>query len=89
MESTIRAASLETIPDLLRPKQEYYVYDHLDFEEEQALPALGELLSNKALGRIWLIRQDIVPISYAGLTLVLPSQGFEDREHFRLLSKRL
>lgn len=149
MESTFSSASLETIPDLLRLMQEYYVYDHLDFDEEVALSALRELLSNKALGRIWVIRQDSVPIGYVVLTfgyslefggrdafldelyiqesfrgqgigakaLALVeaaarstgiralhleverenrraqrfylSRGFDDREHFRLMSKRL
>ena len=149
MESTFSSASLETIPDLLRLMQEYYVYDHLDFEEEVALSALRELLSNKSLGRIWVIRQDSVPIGYVVLTFgyslefggrdafldelyiqesfrgqgigakalalveaaarstgiraihleverenrraqrFYRSQGFEDREHFRLMSKRL
>jgi ribosomal protein S18 acetylase RimI-like enzyme len=149
MGNTIRAAGLETIPDLLGLMREYYAYDHLDFEEEVALLALRELLSDKALGRIWLIRHDSVPIGYVVLTFgyslkfggrdafldelyiqesfrgrgigtktlalveaaakstgiralhleverenrraqrFYRSQGFEDREHFRLMSKRL
>jgi ribosomal protein S18 acetylase RimI-like enzyme len=68
MERTIRPAGLETIPDLLRLMQEYYVYDGLDFREEVALSALRERLSDKALGRIWLIRQDSAPIGYVILT---------------------
>jgi len=149
MESTIWPASLETISDLLRLMQEYYVHDHLDFEEKAARSTLRELLSDKALGKIWLICQGSAPIGYVVLTLgyslefggrdafidelyiqepfrgqgigakalawveatarsmgiralhlevecenrkaqrFYKAQGFEDRERFRLMSKRL
>lgn len=65
----IKPASLDTVSVLLRLVQEYYTYDHLDFEEDIVRSAVRELLSNKPLGQIWLIYQGSVPIRYVVLTL--------------------
>jgi len=61
-----RLADIGTLLDLMR---EYYVYDHIPFEEPRARAALARLTDDETLGRIWLIEQTGQAIGYLAITL--------------------
>jgi ribosomal protein S18 acetylase RimI-like enzyme len=59
-------ADTETLISLMR---EYYVYDHIPFDESLARAALARLTDDETLGRIWLIEQGDQAIGYLAITL--------------------
>lgn len=66
---------------LLQFMQEFYAFDHLEFEEEGARRALTTLLNDASLGRVWLICADGVAIGYIVLAFGF-SLEFRGRDAF-------
>jgi diamine N-acetyltransferase len=64
--STADVAEGDLLIELMR---EFYAFEHLAFDEQVARSALRQILSNDALGRVWLIRLDGHCVGYAVLTL--------------------
>ncbi len=48
---------------------EYYLFDHIPFDEQVARDAVREFLNDPQLGRAWLIRSGGRPVGYVFLTL--------------------
>jgi ribosomal protein S18 acetylase RimI-like enzyme len=66
---------------LLALMPEYYAYDHLPFDPAAARAALACILSNDALGRVWLIQRDAAIVGYMVLTFGF-SLEFHGRDAF-------
>lgn len=81
MSISFRLAQSTDINTLLQFMREFYAFDHLEFEEEGARRALTTLLSDAALGRVWLICVDGVAIGYIVLAFGF-SLEFRGRDAF-------
>lgn len=81
MELTFALANSADADMLLQFMQEFYAFDHLEFEEESARRALTTLLNDAALGRVWLICTDSVAIGYVVLVFGF-SLEFRGRDAF-------
>ena len=68
VQTAIRPAGLDDLPDLSVLMQEYYAYDELKFNKDSALSALRNLLADEALGRAWLIDRGERTLGYIVLT---------------------
>lgn len=81
MELRCIPSQLTDIERLLSFMQELYAHDALVFTESAARKALHQLLTNDALGRIWLIECDGAVAGYAVLTFGF-SLEFQGRDAF-------
>jgi ribosomal protein S18 acetylase RimI-like enzyme len=66
--TAIASARPENIPVLIRLMQEYYAFDGVEFEQDNAVLALTTLLRNEGFGRVWLVWQDDLPVGYVVIT---------------------
>jgi ribosomal protein S18 acetylase RimI-like enzyme len=55
MRAKLKTASLQELEILLNLMEQYYEHDRLDFSRQRAEAALRQILSDSALGCIWLI----------------------------------
>lgn len=69
MKTTFNLAGRADTELLAELMQEFYIFEHLAFDERVARTALGQLLSDASLGRVWLIRHGEETIGYVVLTL--------------------
>ncbi len=69
MEPIFTIARLTDIDTLLEFVREYYAFDRLPYDRGAVRNALEGILSDPALGRVWLIRDGATPIGYVVLTL--------------------
>jgi GNAT superfamily N-acetyltransferase len=63
----IREATVEDLPHLLQFVREYHQFERVDLDEGERQVAVRTLLGDKALGRIWLVYVDEVPVGYLAL----------------------
>jgi GNAT superfamily N-acetyltransferase len=54
---TFKRATLEELPKLLRFVRAYYLFDHIDFEEDRIRRGLKTLISDASLGGAWLVQE--------------------------------
>jgi diamine N-acetyltransferase len=69
MDAVFRAAGIADIELLVEFIREFYEFDRLTFDERLARTALRQILSDDALGRVWLIQTDGGDVGYVVLTL--------------------
>lgn len=72
------AADIDLLAEFMR---EFYEFDGLAFDDGAARSALRQILSDDALGRVWLIQVDKVAVGYVVLTLGF-SLEFHGRDAF-------
>ncbi len=63
-EPSFRLAAESDAAVVLQFMRRYYVFDGHTFDEERTPLALTALLSDRSLGRVWLILDDSVPVGY-------------------------
>jgi GNAT superfamily N-acetyltransferase len=68
VQTSLRSAKVDDLPELLDLMQEYYAYDELEFTQATALAALQDLLSEPTMGHVWLICWDNLTMGYVVLT---------------------
>src|SRR5215470_16423180 len=61
-----RRADIETLLELML---EYYEFDHLPFNQQNARAALAKFVDDESLGRVWLISDEGTVVGYLVLTL--------------------
>ncbi len=81
MQATFALAKRADLDTVLGFMREYCEYDGLEFEEEIARRALGELLRDDSLGRVFLIRDGLEPVGYVALSFGF-SLEFDGRDAF-------
>lgn len=69
MEIELRTARTNDRDLLLALIQELYACEHIPFDEARATHALGNLLADPSLGRVWVVERGGLPVGYAILTL--------------------
>jgi GNAT superfamily N-acetyltransferase len=69
MEPTFTLAKTNNIDTLVELMQEFYAYDHLEFNESAARSALQMVLNDPSLGSVWLIELAGETIGYVVLAL--------------------
>ncbi|MBA3441168.1 MAG: GNAT family N-acetyltransferase [Pyrinomonadaceae bacterium] len=68
METTFKLAEQADVNLLVELMEQFYEFEHLAFDEQIAREALGKLLGDASLGRVWLIQYGEQPIGYVVLT---------------------
>lgn len=68
MEIAFEVAENSDLEMLLELIQEYYKYDAHPFDDDKIRTALVELLSDRSLGRVWLLQDNSEAIGYIVLT---------------------
>jgi ribosomal protein S18 acetylase RimI-like enzyme len=68
MEPVFKLASVSSIETLLKLMSEFYVHEHLSFDEQAARSALKIILNNDSYGQIHLIHLDKEIIGYLVVT---------------------
>lgn len=68
MQPTISIAGPGDVERVLQLMREFYAAEHLEYREEVARRALGELWATPALGRLYLMDADGEPAGYLVLT---------------------
>lgn len=81
MDVTFRLAGAADVGPLLVFMREFYEHERLPFEDEAARGALGQILGNGSLGRVWLIAVDGETAGYVVLALGF-SLEFRGRDAF-------
>ena len=81
MDVTFRLAGVKDVELLLEFMREFYEHEGLAFEEGAAREALGRILSDGSLGRVWVIEVDAGAVGYVVLTLGF-SLEFRGRDAF-------
>ena len=69
IETTFRIAERTDLEALVQFMREYYEFDHLPFDEQNARTALENFVGNEFLGRVWLIQYEGETVGYVVLTL--------------------
>ena len=69
MSTTLLQAQEGDQARLLAMMDEYYHFDPLPFDRQQAAAALDRLMQDPALGRVWLIQSGADVVGYVVLTL--------------------
>lgn len=65
-----KLADLNDLPVLMKYMQAFHEFDHVEaFDTNQAQKAMAKILTDKAVGRVWLIQQKTETIGYSVLTL--------------------
>lgn len=80
-QTDFKIAQLADAPVLLGLMREFYEYEHLNFDAGQAEKSLKMLLSDKSLGRVWLIKEAGEIAGYMAVTLGF-SLEFHGRDAF-------
>jgi ribosomal protein S18 acetylase RimI-like enzyme len=81
MNATFEAAGVSDLDALLALMGEYYAFDRLPFDRDQATRALTALLSDRSLGSVWLILVEAEAAGYLVLTFGY-SLEFHGRDAF-------
>lgn len=68
METTFKPAEQADVNLLTELMEQFYEFEHLAFHEQNAREALGKLLGDASLGRVWLIQYGEHTIGYVVLT---------------------
>jgi len=63
----IREATQEDFLQILQFVREYHQFEGVDLDEGERQATIRTLLGDKALGRIWLVYVDEVPVGYLAL----------------------
>lgn len=69
MDIAFTEADRADIDMLLDLMAEYYAFDHIPYDRQEARAALEGLMSDRSLGRVWLIRAGGEAAGYCVLTL--------------------
>jgi len=88
MEIVFKKGELEDVATLVEFMEEYYEYDHLEFNRKAAEKALEELLSDESMGFVWLIDCDGTEVGYIVLSFICSLEfhgraGFIDEMYIR------
>lgn len=81
MKTTFKFAEVADTNLLVELMRQFYDFEHLAFDEQTAREALGKLLSDASLGRVWLIQNGEGTIGYVVLTFGF-SLEFQGRDAF-------
>jgi GNAT superfamily N-acetyltransferase len=81
MDITFRVAQLSDIDHLLVFMREYYEYDHLPFQPEEARIALEMIINDPSFGYVWLICEANQAVGYLVITLGF-SLEYQGRDAF-------
>jgi GNAT superfamily N-acetyltransferase len=81
MEATFTLADRSRTDLLIELMQEFYIHEHLPFNEQVARHALDQILSNRVFGMVHLIYLDQEVIGYVVLTFGF-SLEFQGRDAF-------
>jgi len=66
-EPSFREAAESDAAILLQFMRQYYAFDGHSFDDERTPRALTALLSDRSLGKVWLILDDAAPIGYVAV----------------------
>lgn len=64
-----RDAAHTDVDVLVELVRQYYLFDHIVFDEPRVRRALAELLDNPSFGRVWLITAEGNPVGYMVLVM--------------------
>jgi ribosomal protein S18 acetylase RimI-like enzyme len=67
-ETTLEIATPGNADELVPLIREFYAYEHLRYEETRVRVALGQLLTDERLGRVWVVRRAGEAVGYVVLT---------------------
>ena len=81
MDVTFQPAGPPDADLLLELMREFYEFEHLAFDGQAARSALRQILADRSLGGVWLIRLDDDAVGYVVLTLGF-SLEFHGRDAF-------
>ena len=69
MNITFTLATQADLDLLLEFMREFYAHEQIAFDERVARAAMGGLISDRSLGRVWLIREGDEAVGYTVVTL--------------------
>ena len=78
MQISFQCATTSDIDLLVEFLRQFYLIDNYSFNHQTARQTLDRLISDSAIGRVWIIRDEQTPVGYIVLTF-----GYSLRCHGR------